>query len=60
MKAGGRMTKLMEEEDSFMQMEIFTKEIGLMIKHMALVHTHIPMEQLTEVNGTATSKMGLA
>lgn len=37
MKDFGRMIKLMVKEDSYMQMEIFMKVIGLITNHRALV-----------------------
>jgi hypothetical protein len=60
MKAGGRMTKLTEEEDLYTLTGMSMKEIGSMIKLMALGHTHILMERTMLVNGTQISKTELA
>ena len=40
-----------------MQMEIFMKEIGKMIKHMVMVYILILMEQLLKVIGRMINKM---
>jgi len=41
MKVGGKITKLTEKEGSFMQMVIFMRESGMMIRHMVLVYIAI-------------------
>ena len=47
---------LMGEEDLFMQMEMFSKEIGSMIKHMVREFTFIGRELAIQVSGTRINK----
>ena len=56
MKDSGKLIWLKVLEDSFWLMEMFTKEIGLMIKRMERVSTFMPKELLTKVAGLKTSK----
>jgi hypothetical protein len=51
MRAIGRITKPMEEEDLFMQMEMSTRVNGKMIKHMEMECTLMLMAQGMKVNG---------
>jgi hypothetical protein len=60
LKAGGRMTKQMDEGDSFMVTEMYMKEIGLMIKRTALECTHMQMGQVISANGKVIFSTDLA
>ena len=51
MRAIGRITKPMEEEDLFMQMEMSTRVNGKMIKHMEMECTLMLMAQGMKVSG---------
>ena len=57
MKAIGKMIKLTEEEDSFMQMVIFMTVSGRTIKLMVLENTLILMVPNTKVIGSMISNM---
>lgn len=51
MKDNGKETRLMELESFGMLMETFTREIGLMTKHMEGEHMCTLMEQNIQENG---------
>lgn len=59
MKVNGKMINLMEGEDSYIQMEMFMKESGLIIKQKVTEHIFILTEPVTKVNGLEISNKGM-
>lgn len=60
MKGTGQKTKLTEEVDSFMEMGMFIRASGKMIKHMGKEYTQRMMALVILVNGLRISNMDLA
>jgi hypothetical protein len=58
-KAIGRITKLTEKEDLFIQMVTYIKDNGKMIKHMEKESIIIQMGLHIKVNGNKTSNKDL-
>ena len=54
----GRMIWLMDVEDSFMQMVIYTKESGQMTRQVVRVLSSTSMVQNTKASGRTISNMG--
>ena len=59
MKGIGKMIKLMEEEDLFMQQAMFMRDNGRMIRLMALEYTQELMDQVIQVIGLRISSMDM-
>lgn len=57
MKAFGGMTRQMEREDLYMQIEISMREIGSMIRQMDTAYTTIQMALNMKAFGRKTSNM---
>ena len=57
MKGTGRITKLMDLDNMFTLMVMFTLAFGLMIKHTVKDSTSIQTELITMVNGSKTNNM---
>ena len=60
MKVTGGTTERMVEGDSFIQMEMFTRESGRMTRHMGRVYTQGAMDQCIMDNGLKISSTALA
>jgi hypothetical protein len=59
MKDIGKMIKLTEEEDSFMQQEMFMRVNGRMIRPMVMEYIQELMDQLILVTGLRISSMDM-
>ena len=58
MKGGGETQRLMDEVDLYMLMEMYMKEIGKMIRQMAMECIHISMELSMRGIGERIDRMG--